>query len=174
MQILTIGHSTHPIDEFVELLHSHGIEAIADVRSAPASRFNPQFNKRALERAVHAAGVKYVFLGRELGGRPRDRGFYDAEGYVLYGRVADSDTFRDGFGRLVEGARRYRVAIMCAEGDPLHCHRRLLVTRVLQTEGIRVAHVLPDGGVVSESELADAQQALFDLETTWRSARPLG
>jgi uncharacterized protein (DUF488 family) len=87
IEVLTIGHSTHPIETFLGLLHQHGVTAVADVRSAPYSRFNPQFNKDALEHDLKEHGIRYVFLGRELGARSDDPSCYD-KGRVQYGRLA--------------------------------------------------------------------------------------
>lgn len=171
----TIGHSTHEIEAFVGLLRQHGIEAVADVRSQPYSRFNPQFNRESLQARLEQAAVAYVFLGGELGGRPRDPSHYDSEGHALYGEMAKTDEFRAGLERLIDGAQRYRIAMMCSEGDPAECHRRLLVTRVLRNEGVSVIHILPDGSTVTEEDLSvksDPQLTLLaDEEPPWRSVR---
>jgi len=137
----SIGHSTHPIEVFVELLRGHAVESVADVRSTPFSRFNPQFNRQSLERDLQAAGIRYLFLGEALGGRPEGDRFYDQEGHVLYGRMAESPRFESGLGRLVGRAERSRVAVMCSEENPSGCHRFLLVTRVLYIRGIEVAQL---------------------------------
>ena len=137
--VLTIGHSTHSIEAFVELLRQHGVTALVDVRSAPFSRFNPQFNRATLERDLKAQGIKYVFLGRELGARSDDPGCYDG-GRVQYARLARTAGFQAGLGRVVEGAKLYRVALMCAEKEPLECHRTLLVARALVARDVAVEH----------------------------------
>jgi uncharacterized protein (DUF488 family) len=142
--VLTIGHSTHPVQRFVELLQRHGVTAVSDVRSTPFSRFNPQFNKEALERSLKACGIKYVFLGRELGARSEDPSCYE-NGRVQYSRLARTELFKSGLDRVVQGARKYRIALMCAERDPLECHRALLVGRALVERGIEVGHILADG-----------------------------
>jgi uncharacterized protein (DUF488 family) len=144
--IYTIGHSTHPIEAFIALLKQHGITAVADVRSAPYSRFNPQFSKEPLGQALRAAGIAYVFLGRELGARTEDRSCYE-NGRVRYDRLAKTDLFRSGLDRVRKGAGSHRVALMCAEKDPLHCHRTILVARALEREGVAVTHILADGGL---------------------------
>ena len=139
--ILSVGHSTHPIELFLRLLRRNEVEVVADVRSSPYSRFNPQFNRENLRRALGAADLEYGFLGKELGGRPDGDEFYDARGHVLYGRVAETDRFRHGLDRLIERAERSRVAIMCSEEDPAGCHRFLLVTGALHLEGVPVRHI---------------------------------
>ena len=96
----SVGHSIHPIEVFIDLLRLHGVEAVVDVRSSPFSRFNPQFNRHSLERDLHAAAIEYRFMGKELGGKPDADGFYDSEGHVLYGRMAESPVFKSGMARL--------------------------------------------------------------------------
>lgn len=149
--VFTIGHSTHSIDEFLKLLRSHSVTAVADVRSAPYSRFNPQFNRESLERALKTAGISYVFLGRELGARSDDPGCYE-NGRVRYERLAKTTVFRSGLDRVIKGSKSHRIALMCAEKDPLDCHRTLLVTRELAAQGISVAHILADGALEPHSE----------------------
>jgi uncharacterized protein (DUF488 family) len=158
-RILTIGHSTHSIDAFVALLKQHGVTALADVRSAPFSRFNPQFSKDALERSLRAQGIKYVFLGRELGARSDDRSCYE-NGRVQYGRLARTDLFRQGLERVRRGAEEHRIALMCAEKEPLECHRTLLVARALDEQGVEVMHILGDGRLESH---ADAMERLLEV-----------
>ena len=147
--VLTIGHSTHSLEAFVALLRQHGVTALADVRSAPYSRLNPQFNREALEQSLIAHGIKYVFLGRELGARSNDRTCYE-NGRVQYARLARTDLFRSGIERVIRGANEYRIALMCAEKEPLECHRTLLVARALAELGIAVQHILADGRLESQ------------------------
>lgn len=157
--VFTIGHSTHTIEVFVELLRRHQVTALADVRSAPFSRFNPQFNKEELERNLKSNGIKYVFLGRELGARSDDRSCYD-NGRVQYSRLARTELFRGGIERVMLGANEHRIALMCAEKEPLECHRTLLVARALDELGVPVNHILADGRLESQ---ADAMLRLLDL-----------
>ena len=133
--------------------------AIADVRSAPFSRFNPQFNKDALERSLKAAGIKYVFLGRELGARSDDPSCYE-NGRVQYGRLAQTALFRSGIERVIRGTQGQSIALMCAEKEPLECHRTLLVARALDAHGIAVAHILSDGRLEAHQ---DVIERLLDL-----------
>lgn len=142
--IFTIGHSTHSIDAFIALLRQHGVTALADVRSSPYSRFNPQFNKDALVRELQVQGIKYVFLGRELGARTDDRSCYE-NGRVQYRRLALTEPFRDGIERVRKGSSKHRIALVCAEKEPLDCHRTLLVARALEEQGVEVRHILGDG-----------------------------
>ena len=142
--LYTIGHSNHSFQRLVELLAMHEITAVADVRSHPYSRFNPQFNRESLRPALKAVNISYVFLGRELGARTQERSCY-VDGKVQYDRLAATDLFKQGLARVVEGAGKHRVALLCAEKDPLTCHRGILVCRHLVAQGIDVQHILYDG-----------------------------
>lgn len=143
--ILSIGHSTHPIGLFIDLLAGHGVDVVADVRSTPFSRFNPQFNGDRLPDALAGRGVGYEFFGDELGGRPGDPRCYGGDGRVDYGLVRRTDGFRAGIRRLAGRAAAARVALMCAEREPLHCHRTLLVAEALAEAGHEVRHIYADG-----------------------------
>lgn len=174
--IWSVGHSTHAMRSFLDLVQGEGIEVLADVRSQPFSRFNPQFNRRELRAALRDIGLDYVFLGEELGGRPPESELYDEEGHVLYGELARHPRFRAGLRRLIEGAARFRVAMVCSEEDPTHCHRRLLITRVLCNEGFSVLHIRGDRTTIAETELqaanrSETQAMLFGEERVWRSIR---
>lgn len=157
--VFTIGHSNHPIDAFIALLRQHGITALGDVRSSPFSRFHPQFNKENLERSVKASGIRYVFLGKELGARSEDRTCYE-NGRVQYSRLARTELFKKGIERVISGAQDFRVALMCAEKEPLECHRTLLVGRSLAELGVDVQHIHADGHLET---YGDAMKRLLDL-----------
>jgi uncharacterized protein (DUF488 family) len=180
--LYTIGHSNHALEIFLGLLHQHAIEVLVDVRSQPYSRYTPHFTGATLKSAIQKAGLRYLYLGKELGGRPDDDSFYDDRGRVRYDLVALSLSFKEGIERLLSGIARYRVALLCAEEDPSGCHRRLLVGRVLTDQhGIEVIHIRGDGSVQSEPDLredemrrhAGAQLTLFntpaDDDTAWTS-----
>lgn len=143
--VLTVGHSNHPWDVFVGLLQRHAVTALVDVRSVPYSRFNPQFNRNRLECELPSCGVRYVFLGRELGARSDDPACYDETGRVQYDRLARTPAFRLGLDRIVQEAARNRVALMCAEKEPLSCHRTILVAPALERRGVEIEHILADG-----------------------------
>ena len=156
--ILTIGHSRHPIDRFLGLLRQHGVEVVVDARSQPASRFSPQFARKALERAVADAGLRYVFLGQALGGRPPDRACYDADGKLDHDRVERLDVYQRGIDQLLDEAARSQVCVLCAEEDPAHCHRRLLIARTLVRRGVEVQHIRGSGAIEPETELGGPRQ----------------
>jgi uncharacterized protein (DUF488 family) len=151
-EVLTIGHSSHSMERLLELLHGAGATAVADVRSAPYSRHVPQFNYDPVRTALRGAGVAYVHLGKELGGRPRDPSHYRG-GVVDYEAIAATPAFRSGLQRLLDGAATHRVALMCAEADPLECHRCLLIARALVAHGVSVRHVLADGATATQAEI---------------------
>lgn len=171
-RIFTIGHSNLSPDRFRELLSEHGIEVLVDVRSWPHSRYVQWADAAVLPELVAEAGAKYLFLGKELGGRPEGDAFYDTEGHVLYGKIAEQDWFKQAIGRLETGAEQYQVAIMCSEEDPTHCHRRLLVSRVLLDHGVTIAHIRKSGRVEIESgPMKLSEGTLFeDEEGLWRSS----
>lgn len=177
--VYTIGHSAHSIEQFASLLREQQIEVVVDTRSAPYSKFAPQFDREMLQRELPQAGVKYLFLGAELGGRPKNPEYYDDSGHVLYSRITRDQRFVAGLERLERGMAAFRVALMCGEEDPAHCHRRLLVGRVLAERGHEMRHIRGDGRVETDGEVAarsgkmlvNEQPALFaELdEDQWRS-----
>jgi uncharacterized protein (DUF488 family) len=144
--LYTIGHSTHTMDSFINLLQIHGITAIVDVRSHPYSRYNPQFNRETLQLSLSTHGIAYVFLGKELGARSENPGCY-RNGKVQFDLLALEPQFTDGLERVRKGMGKYCIALMCAEKDPLECHRTILVGRHLNDQGIKLAHILADGKV---------------------------
>jgi uncharacterized protein (DUF488 family) len=160
--ILTIGHSRHPLERFIALLKGASATAIADIRSAPRSRFSPHFNRDALAAALGARNVAYIFLGKELGGRPQDPASY-TEGVADYEKMAASPDFRRGLSQLKEAAAQHSLAVMCSEADPLECHRCLLVGRALAGEGADVRHILASGEVMTHVEAEDRLLALQNL-----------
>ena len=144
--VFTIGHSTHALPAFLDLLRRHGVTALADIRSVPRSRFNPQYNRESLEQALAGHGISYVFLGGELGGRPENPALY-LDGQAQYQWVAKTEAFKFGIARLVHGAEEFTIAMMCAEKDPAECHRARLVAPALAREGVLVRHILADGSI---------------------------
>lgn len=142
--VYTIGHSTHDEHAFIGLLQRHAITAVADVRSEPYSRHVPHFSKAPLKSILQGAGIAYVFLGQELGARTDDERCFDRE-RVVFDRLAHTSRFLDGLSRIRQGAESHRIALLCAEAEPLHCHRAVLVSRHLRDVGLDVSHILSDG-----------------------------
>lgn len=159
LTIFSIGHSTNQVNRFIELLQSAHITAVADVRTSPFSRHCPHFNKAELQSELRQAGIAYVFLGKELGGRPQSKDFY-TEGVADYGKMKNSASFVDGLSRLINGAKKHRIALMCSEGHPLDCHRCLLVGRELDRQKITVQHILPNGKIVNQKQIEEELLAL--------------
>jgi len=145
------------MDHFLDLLRRHSVQVVADVRSQPYSKYASQFDHEPLTEALRKAGFKYVYMGAELGGRPRGDAYYDGDGRVLYDKVAASPVFQVGLARLKKGIQLQVVALLCAEEDPAGCHRRLLVSRVLADSGIAVTHIRGDGRLQTEKELQSAE-----------------
>lgn len=158
--IYTIGHSTHSIEEFLSLLERASIEAVADVRSTPYSRRQPQFNRESIRHALASKNIEYVPLGAELGGRGNSHSERDEHGRIVYRSIAESDEFQEGIQRVQTGSRRMRIALMCTERDPLNCHRGILVSRILTVHGIQVLHIHGDGGIESHR---DAESRLLQM-----------
>jgi uncharacterized protein (DUF488 family) len=160
--IYTIGHSNHEWSAFLALLHRHDITALGDVRSSPYSRMYPQFGRANLERALRPAGITYVFLGREFGARSEDRSCY-VDGRVSYERLGRTAAFAEGVERVRRGAATHRIALMCAERDPLDCHRTILVAEKLMAAGFDVRHILADGAIEPHDAAVERLLALHDL-----------
>lgn len=160
--IFTIGHSTHTIERFLDLLRQHGVTAIADVRSVPYSRMQPQFNREALMGSLKEQGIAYVFLGKELGARTDDEACYE-NGRLQYRRLARTETFRVGLERVRTGSEKRQIAIMCAEREPLDCHRTLLVSRELAVAGTHVVHILADGHLETHADAMVRLQQMLGL-----------
>ena len=179
--LYTIGHSNHPIERFLELLKSHRIDLVADVRSQPYSKYCPHFSKAFLQEMLRKAGVKYMFLGRELGGQPDDNRFYDEKGHALYWKIAETEEFGGGLEKLRKESIKHKVALLCSEENPSQCHRRLLITHVLFDAGVPVHHIRGDGRLESEQEIQEEEKTscqqltLFDEDpdfteqTEWKS-----
>jgi len=146
--LFTIGHSNHEIGVLLELLRRHSVHAVSDVRSQPYSSRFPQFNQPLLKRELEAIGLRYVFLGHELGARREEACCY-VDGLARYDLVAKTDAFAKGLDRVLRGLMKYRIALLCAERDPLTCHRTILVCRNLRGKGFPIQHILADGSLES-------------------------
>lgn len=176
-ELFTIGHSNHAIETFIDLLRQHQVTAIADVRSSPYSRYLPHFTRAALEQVLTEAGIRYVFLGRELGARPDNPDCY-VDGKALYDKIAATEAFEQGLQRLRKGIQTHRIALMCAEQDPIACHRAILICPHLKQFDFNINHILKNGDLETHDRLEermlekhgfaqpkDSQQlTLFDLD----------
>ena len=151
MKLFTIGHSNHSLQSFIALLKKNGITAIADVRSAPKSRYVPHFNRDALKRALNEEDIAYVFMGEQLGGRPSDPSCWK-DNQVSYEQTSRSKSFQKGLERIRKGMKKFQIALLCSEGDPLVCHRFLLVSKHLRSDA-EIHHILRNGKVVENAVL---------------------
>jgi uncharacterized protein (DUF488 family) len=151
LALFTIGHSNIPIERFVALLQQAGVTALADVRSAPLSRRFPWFSKNNLAKSLAGEGIDYRAMGDVLGGRPREERLYRAS-VADYEAMANEPHYQDALARLMTEAERSRICLMCAEREPLDCHRCLLVTRSLAEHGVVVGHILHDGTIEPHAE----------------------
>jgi len=158
--IHTIGHSNRKLEEFLALLVEYRITAVADVRSQPYSRVNPQFNREPLAKFLAQKGIAYRFLGKELGARTADADCY-VNGKVHYERLARTQLFQQGLTRIANGIQEHRIALMCAEREPLACHRSILVARYLAQRGFRVVHIID--AKITEDHDASIQRLLSNL-----------
>jgi uncharacterized protein (DUF488 family) len=161
--VFTVGHSTHPVSRLLELLQASQIDAVADVRTSPYSRRLPQFNRESLEGDLSRAGIAYVFLGRELGGRGSGNCVLGPDGRVSYAKLGATVEFSAGIERILHGMTQYRMALLCAERDPMECHRGLLISRALAGRGVAMQHIGTDGRIESQVRAEDRLLSIFGL-----------
>jgi uncharacterized protein (DUF488 family) len=153
--LFTIGHSNLEIADFLAVLAAHGVRTLCDVRSRPASFRFPQFNREPLESALASAGVRYEFFGETLGGRPADPRVYREDGLVDYAARRRAPDFAAGIERALALSQTGVIALMCAEEDPLQCHRFLMICPALLEQGINPVHIRRGGAIESQSEAED-------------------
>jgi len=161
--LFTIGHSVHSLEHFVNILKLNDIKAIADVRALPYSKFTPQFNREGLQEFLKGEDIDYIFSGKELGARWKNPECYSSN-KVIFSKVANMKPFQEGLLQLAEVASRMRTAIMCAEKDPLACHRTLLVARYGKKHFSDIRHILEDGTVESGRHADQRLLAAYHLD----------
>ena len=177
--IWTVGHSTHSLEVFFELLVAHSIKAICDIRTTPKSKWAPQFNIENLKNLLPQKDISYFYLGQSLGGRPENVEFYDNRGFCLYSKVAESSLFQVGLEKVVVASENVNLALMCAEEDPVTCHRHLLVGRVLGDSGRLINHIRADGTIENYTQVelrrCGPQKDLFGSSSPppWKSLKPI-
>jgi uncharacterized protein (DUF488 family) len=153
-QLYSIGHGTRPAAEFLALLQKYGVDYLIDVRTLPFSRFNPQYNQKALNAFLGANNIRYVFMGDSLGGRPKDAGCYNEKGKIDYSLLEKKPYYREGLERLQTAFQKgIRAAIMCSERKPRDCHRFKLIGKSLFEMGIEVQHIDESGELRSQGSL---------------------
>ena len=159
--MFTIGHSNIPAERFIAMLRSAQVSTVADVRSTPTSRRFPWFSGKPLAARLHQEGMAYLPFGTALGGRPHDPGLY-RDGVADYEAMAQRPEFQHGLDHLLAEAEKSCVCLMCAEREPLDCHRFLLIARHLAERGLAVGHILRDGSIESQAETEQRLLALDD------------
>ena len=174
--LLTVGHSILEFENFVTLLRDHGVDLVVDVRSTPQSARLPHFSQPAFEKLLHDNDVAYVFLGEELGGRPDDADAYRPDGLVDYQARRKSYAFQSGLDRLMKEQEGRTVAMMCAEEDPLECHRFLMVCPELTKLGVFPSHIRKGSRIEKQEEaenrlLADTGFEAVAANTLFPGAR---
>ncbi len=162
--IYTVGHSNGSFESFLQLLRMHKIDVIADVRSSPYSRYAVHFNRESVQASLRLAGLKYVYMGKQIGGMPEDPSLYDDQGNLDYQLIISSEVFKFGIGRLVTGLEKYCIALMCGEENPAGCHRRHLLAPALQEFDIEVRHIRANGSLNSEADLAAPKKVRDGLD----------
>jgi uncharacterized protein (DUF488 family) len=162
LTILTVGHSNHELGHFLQILQANQVTAVADIRSEPYSGYNPQFGRERLKSSLETSGINYAFLGDELGAHPQDPACYK-DNKVQYKLMAKTPLFKQGLKRVLSGSERHRIALLCAEKDPLLCHRSVLISRELEALGMDVSHILEDGRLESQDEAMTRLLEQFEL-----------
>lgn len=168
-KLYTIGHSNLNIDEFIELLHKYQITALADVRSHPYSRYLPHFNKNYLQKVCKNSHINYVFLGEELGARTKDQKCY-INGKAVYEKIAATELFQQGIKRIIKGSKNYTIALMCAEKDPITCHRAILICQHLRKYDLEINHILSNGTIESHQDLEDRLLSIYGFNKSGSQA----
>ena len=162
--IYTIGYGRLPITDFINRLQEQEISFLIDVRSQPYSRYKPEFSKDALKQQLNANGIKYVFMGDTLGGRPSDPDFYNDSNKVDYVKLAKAPFYHQGIGRLQKAHdQKLTVAIMCAEAKPEHCHRTNLIGNTLADLNIPVCHIDENNQLLTQADVQTRQHAMAKM-----------
>lgn len=158
-EIYTIGYSKFNIKDFIDTLKKNSINAIADVRSSPFSKFKPEFNKDNLAKELNKLNIRYVFLGDYCGARVNDESCY-INGKADYKLISKSKKFQEGLKRIRNGVQKYRIALMCAESDPITCHRDILICRNLKSPDLKIKHIINADKIELNEE---SEKRLIDL-----------
>lgn len=157
--LYTIGHSNMDASSFIKLFRSAGITLLIDVRSSPYSKYVPQFNKEELMKIVLESGIKYLFMGNLLGGKPKDKRCY-LNGKPDYDLIRQRDFYQEGLKRLMNATTQHRVAIICSEEDPLKCHRRNLIAKDLNKRGFEILHIRSDNKIEKDDFFLKSTEVL--------------
>ena len=152
--IYTVGHSTHQLDYFLELLKEYGVTCLIDVRSVAASSYNPQYNKEPLTSFLKRNGIQYLHFAEEFGARHNDPDLLDEEGKVDFAKVRKSWAFKNGVERIWQGLDKgFTISLMCSESEPFDCHRFSMVSIALDKDGFDVKHIMKDKTLKTNADL---------------------
>lgn len=152
--IYTIGHSSHTIENFVNLLKEYDINCIVDVRSTPYSKFHSQFNRENIKSELKKHGIYYIFMGEELGARRSDRSLYTIKGYLDFEKTVKSSKFLKGISRIKEGlSKGFNIVLMCSEKDPMACHRSIMIAKYFSDNNFIVKNILDNGVIITQEEI---------------------
>lgn len=152
--IYTIGHSTHSQLYFLQLLQMHQITALVDVRSIPASAYNPQYNQSPFASFLKKNGIDYLHFAQPFGARQVSPDCLNDQGQVDFEKVRQSTHFLKGVDRLQKGIDKgHTIALMCAEAEPCQCHRFGMISPALSSKGMEVRHILKDKTCVSQQTI---------------------
>jgi uncharacterized protein (DUF488 family) len=159
--LLSIGHSQHQVGYFIDLLKSHDVNYVLDVRSTPYSQFATSYNRENIKKILKNNGIEYAFMGEFFGARPKDSSLYSLKGYLDFEKVENSSRFKKGFDNVVKGVKQgYRIAFMCTEKDPIECHRTILVSYAFYKVGYSIEHIMPDNTIQTQQ---DINERLLDM-----------
>lgn len=162
-KLYTIGYSNFSIDDFILTLKNNNIDALADVRSQPYSRFKPEYNKENLDLVLNSNGIQYVFLGTQCGARSEDESCYIEE-RADYNLIKNTEIFQKGLERIRNGLERYSIVLLCAEKDPITCHRNILVCRNLKMDKLSINHIISRDEIETNEESEKRLLKLFNLD----------
>jgi uncharacterized protein (DUF488 family) len=162
-KLFTIGYASFSIGDFIDILKKYDINALVDVRSAPYSKYKPEFKKDSLNKFLVDNNISYIFLGKYVGARVEDPACY-TDGKLNYGLLKKTKNYQAGINRILHGMKDYRIALMCAEKDPVNCHRTFLVCRTLRSYPIEILHILEDGSLEDHNATEGRLLKLHDLD----------
>jgi uncharacterized protein (DUF488 family) len=173
--VFTIGYSYRNIDDVIDSLLERRVNILVDLRSTARSTANPNFNPGKLQSVCSAESIEYVYLGDRLGGRPKGRKFYDAEGRLLYSELAKDNSFQKGIKQLLALVSRGTVCLMNVDEDPTDCPRHRCIGRMLADHGVRVFHIRRRGPDRPAEDTPgfrydENYREIFGEENEWRSA----
>lgn len=152
--IYTIGHSTHPIEYFIQLLQKYGVNCLIDVRTVASSTYNPQYNQLPFQAKLKEKKIQYLHFADEFGARRLDPDLLTPDGKVDFDKVRATWAFKHGLERLWQGIEKgFTIALVCSEAEPLDCHRFSMICPALILDGFQVSHILKDGSVMTNAEL---------------------